>query len=287
MSCLVESICSTSVPLTVVKTKALASGRKVDRAVVFVNSVGMQSSMLEVLARRFLRRGWEFVSWELRGSPGASLGIADSALATHVQDGETVVNSVDTEELIFIGWCTGAFPAIKLAQRFSAKTACLILHDAAFLFNDEPGGSMGNAVFTMCRDIVQDMAVADFYYNAVKPKDNEAKAFQLDQHGWLVPHLLYPYSQGHEHFVKYAYAIWNACDYDLVNTLKSISIPTLLMAGKNDLMVSYQKSISAKSLLTDASLILSQTRDHYSLFTDEGVVADITDFIDSRSEVYV
>ncbi|GAA2482846.1 alpha/beta hydrolase [Streptomyces gobitricini] len=248
--------------------------------VLFVNAVGMPIDLLDDMARQFTAEGLDFVTWELRGSPGPGRRPDDSRLADHVADGLAVLDHLGVTAAHLAGWCTGASVALAMAGLDDSPALSLTSVDGAYLFNGVPGGPMGNAMFEMCGEIVADPAAGERYHELTRPRGNEAQVMGLlGSSTELVERLTLPYRGTTMDLVRYAHAIRSACDYDPLAAWSQITCPVLLTARTDDRMVSYRNSARAAELVTGARLTVQHSGGHYGLFTDPEAVPAMAGFM--------
>jgi pimeloyl-ACP methyl ester carboxylesterase len=248
--------------------------------VLFVNAVGMRAALLDGLAARFAGEGFNFLSWELRGSPGPSLGHADCTLAAHVADAIAVLAASGVSRVHLVGWCTGASVAACTVADLGDRVATLVAVDGAFLFGGLPGGPLGNAMYEMCGEIVADVNCAAKYHELTHPRGNEGAVLGLNDRD-LVAEVTLPYSGGVEDLIRYAYGIRASCDYDPVQVCSEIDCPTLFLAHLDDKMVSSKNSVRAAELIPGSQLVVIGSGGHYGLFTDPGCVSTMAAFMRS------
>jgi pimeloyl-ACP methyl ester carboxylesterase len=249
--------------------------------VLFVNAVGMPAELLAGLAADFHRTGFRFVTWELRGSPGPSLGRRDCAVSTHAEDGMAIVAALGLRRVHLAGWCTGASVALFLAESLGERAESLTSIDGAYLFEGVPGAPLGDAMFAMCRDIVADERLGAHYHKLTRPRGQEAAVLGLEGRPQLVEQVTLPYRQGVDELVRYAFAIDAACDYDPAAMWAKVRRPVLFTARRDDRMASYRNSARSSELAPGARLALAESGGHYGLFTDDGAVRTISTFMSS------
>ncbi|HET8662209.1 MAG TPA: alpha/beta hydrolase [Micromonosporaceae bacterium] len=263
-----------------VKLRVLRTDLHPDQpTVLFVNAVGMVSELATGLAGGFSQAGFNFVTWDLRGSPGPSLGRRDCTLASHAQDAVQILDELGVGAVHVLGWCTGASAALFLAERLGDRMRALVAVDGAYLFDGVPGAPLGNAMYAMCKDIVADAGTAARYHELTRPRGNEATVLGLEHAPDLVDHMTLPYRQGLDELVRYAFAIWSACDYEPVAALHRVDRPMLLTARQDDRMVSYRNSVRAAGHVAGAQVRIADSGGHYGLFTDTTAVPEIAAFL--------
>lgn len=249
--------------------------------VLFVNAVGMEVTLAAGLAAAFRAAGFNFVTWDLRGSPGPAPDLRDCALRTQADDGVRVLDALGVGPVHVLGWCTGASIGLFLAERLGERMCSIVAADGAFLFNGFPGAPLGNAMFEMCGEIVGDQRTAPRYHELTRPRGNEAAVLGLQDRPELVDHLTLPYRQSLDVLVRYAFAIRAACDYDPVRMCGQLARPALLTARHDDRMVSHRNSLRAVEHIGDARVRIDEHGGHYGLFTDDTIVADLAAFMRS------
>lgn len=248
--------------------------------VLFVNAVGMRAGVLDRLAVDFADEGFNFLTWELRGSPGPARAERDCTLAGHVADGLAVLAAFSVSRVHLAGWCTGASVAVHMVPQLADRVASLVAVDGAFLFGGVPGGPLGNAMYEMCGEIVADPSCGERYHELTRPRGNEGAVLGLSDPE-LIDDMTLPYSGGVDVLIRYANGIRAACDYDPVQMCSVIDCPTLLMVRRDDKMVSWKNSVKAAELIADAHVMVGNSGGHYGLFTDPSCVPAMASFMRS------
>lgn len=251
---------------------------------LFVNAVGMEAVLLADMAGTLISSGYNFVTWDLRGSPGPSQRPEDHQLETHVADAVAVLEELEIHRPALAGWCTGASVALAVAELIGKRVSSLLLVDGAYLFEGTPGGRLGDAMYAMCQAIVADPSMIDVYHELVVPRGNEAAVLGLEGRPELLPHLLLPYNQGAGALLRYARAIKGACDYDPAPMLRALRCPTMLIASVDDRMVSWRNSEAAAQLVVDSLLLLLARGGHYNVLTNPILWRQMVAFLDVSLE---
>lgn len=244
--------------------------------VLFVNAAGMTGELAAGLGAWTTAAGFDLVTWDQRGSPGP--GRADSALAVHVEDGLRVLDALGVGEVHLLGWCTGASVALFLAHRLGRRARSLVTVDGAYLFDGVPGAPLGNAMYDMCGRIVADVTTAAQYHELTRPRGTETTVLGLERAPWLVEHVTRPYRQDEDALIRYAHAIRSACDYEPVAAWREVTCPTLVIAHRDDRMVSCRQSLRAAGV-SGADLDLRARGGHYGLFAGGQVPARVTGYL--------
>jgi pimeloyl-ACP methyl ester carboxylesterase len=246
---------------------------------LFINAVGMPVELASRLARGFDRAGLNFVTWELRGSPGPGADERDCTLDAHASDAVHILDRLGVASTHVLGWCTGASIALFVAERLGPRLESLVLADPAYLFDGTPGAPLGNAMFAMCGDITLDAGCADRYHELTRPRGKEAAVLGLEDCPELVEQVTMPYRYGVDELVRYAFAIRSACDYDPVAMCRKVNRPTLVAARRDDRMVSYRNAMKAADHVAGAQLRIADTGGHYALFTSDEALTEMTAFL--------
>lgn len=234
-----------------------------DTVVVFVNAAGTSPSIASEFAQSCSLVGADFMTWRLRDDIDIDEGIQQ-----HIEDGATTISNISPRKnILLVGWCTGAVIASAISGKLPEIPHKLVLLNGAFMFNGNPGGRLGNAMLAMCRDIVNNPEKAEYYFDLTKPNGNEKAVLKIEQFEWLLEHLLEPYANSPEWLYNYAKNITAICSLEPEEYLNRIKSPTYILAGKNDLMVDFSRSVQANSVLATASLHIYDNEDHYFPFT--------------------
>lgn len=258
--------------------------------VLFINAVGMRAGLLDGLAGGFAAAGFNFLTWELRGSPGPSRDVQDCTLDVHVSDAMAILAAYGVRRPHLAGWCTGASVALHAVRQLGDQAASLVLVDGAFLFNGVPGGPLGNAMYAMCGEIVADSpdgtpgSVGAYYHELARPRGNEAAVLGLSDQA-LIDELTLPYRGGVGELISYAHGIRSSCAYDPVQLCRDISCPTLVMARRDDKMVAWRNSDTAARHISNARLVISDSGGHYGLFVDPDAVPTMAAFAKAAQQV--
>lgn len=256
---------------------AFSAGADELPTVLFVNAVGMGGALLEGVASDFLAAGLNLLTWELRGSPGP----ADprSRLSVHVADGLAVLNALGGRRVHVAGWCTGASIALFIGHKLGDRALSFASIDGAYLFDGMPGGPLGNALFSMCKEIAADTGRGAHFYEITRPRGNEAVVLGLDGHAGLARQLTLPYRQGPDGLSRYAFAMLSVCDYDPAPPCANLALPALFTARRDDRMMAHRNSLRAAELAGDAEFFLAESGGHYGLFTDRMAVPRLAEFM--------
>jgi pimeloyl-ACP methyl ester carboxylesterase len=274
----VDTVRSGGTALTVGST-AVDPGRP---TLLFVNAVGMEAPLLDGVAAHVEDAGLNFLTWELRGSPGPADtgGPGDFSVEAHAADGVAVLDAFGVDDAVVAGWCTGATIGLFLAAELGPRATAFASIDGAFLFEGAPGGSVGNSVYAMCAAIDADEALAPEYHHLLTLRGGDTTIPGLDADPALIRRLTAPYRTG-DGLLRFARATRGACAYDPAAVLATLACPTWFAARVDDTMVSYRRSETAAGLARDARLVVYPSGGHWALFTERQVLDDLTAFATS------
>src|SRR3712207_8398395 len=88
------------------------------------NAVGMPLESAERLIPAFSAAGLNFVTWELRGSPGPWTDPCDHEPDTHVADAEWIIDYLNLGRVHLLGWCTGGAISLFRSEERSVGKEC-------------------------------------------------------------------------------------------------------------------------------------------------------------------
>lgn len=255
------------------------TGRVHGKSVLFVNALGIASEAATALAAALQRRGFNFVTWDRRGLPGAyDEHFRRYGMEEQVRDALTVIEQGRLGEVTVMAWCTGIHTALALRKSGKAPIRAMALFNSPNFFGPRLSGVTGDVIGKVSSILVNDERKLEFLYEVIFSKNTEqfdAKVTGITDRR-LQQLMQAPFKSGPEALLRYAHLISNSAQLQLTpEWCSDLRCPTLVVGGKKDHMVSYEDSVSLAHLLPDAEVKLIEEWGHYDLFVDVERTADL------------
>lgn len=254
--------------------EVLANDLRHDATVVFVNALGISSCVAHRLLADFDAQGINFLTWDLRGSPGPYReDFRQYGTSHHVDDLAAILAAVAPKRAVLASWCSGT--AIALSAAFQHCLAPVAI--AAFCAPNYAGRPRhklaGDTIERVCAVVAKDEGKLEFYYNTLVANSGlDPLTADLDDEE-LARHVLAPFKSGPRATLHYAYAMVNAPARPLVQQwCAGIEVPMTFYGAERDVMVSCQDSVALAGLSSLATWRVVEGWNHYSLFHDTGTV---------------
>ncbi|KTT63898.1 hypothetical protein NS383_17645 [Pseudomonas oryzihabitans] len=239
---------------------------------VFVNALGISSALAEPLAAAMERVGVSLLTWDRRGLPGAhDLRFREYGLDDQLDDLARLMERVPPGPVILAGWCTGIHTVLAYARQWPQRVQALMLFNSPNFFDSRLSGVAGDAIGKVSRILIEDESKLEFLYRAIFAHNTEqtgARITGLDD-AWIRELVEAPFKSGPQALLRYMYLIRSAAQPKVDRPwCAAIRVPTLVVGGRQDTMVSYGDSASLADILPFAQLRILDDWGHYSLFSD-------------------
>ncbi|MCK3837622.1 MULTISPECIES: alpha/beta fold hydrolase [Pseudomonas] len=240
--------------------------------VVFVNALGIGNAVTQGVAQALQAAGIGFVTWERRGLPGAyDDRFREYALDDQVRDLEHLMVMLAPGPVVLAAWCTGIHTALAYARRWPARLEALLLFNSPNFFNSRYSAVAGDAIGKVSRILVEDESKLDFMYHTIFANNTEQTATRLTglADARIRGLVEAPFKSGPQALLRYMYLIQSAAEPEVDRQwCAPISVPVLVIGGRQDTMVSFQDSLSLGEILPNAQVRIMDDWGHYTLFSD-------------------
>jgi nucleoside-diphosphate-sugar epimerase/predicted esterase len=261
-------------------------------AVLLCNAVGMPMECMRPLMEN-LACGAKVVTWECRGLPSPANDIAslDVSLDRHVADALDVCTAHGLDRVVLIGWCSGARLAMRKAAAFPDLVSGLVLLN---------GGHIGGTVPTLFEQnikkvmplIAANRRYARLFYESIfrrktlgDAESEQGKASELASSTLLAtdsPQFLHLANQpfrSEESLFAYARILSAYLIEPVTEAELHVRVPTLISTGTADTTVNPQSSRELANRMAGAQFREAEGCDHFALYHDKELMADISAFI--------
>lgn len=257
--------------------EVFATERRYETTIVFVNALGMSSTLFEPVASALLARGMNFVTWNGRGFPGPYDEFFRNYNTDHnVKDLTAIAASLGLSSFVLSGWCTGIHTALAFAAAAPERVRSLLLFNSPNYSGARLSGVTGDAIGKVSDILVKDERKLDFFYSnilAISTEEVRARMTGLPS-GPMQQSVQAPFNSGKEALLRYAHLIYNSAKFDCAQTCGNITAPALIIGGRADIMVSYTDSIALAQLLPAGAAKVLDDWDHYTVFREPSWTAD-------------
>jgi pimeloyl-ACP methyl ester carboxylesterase len=261
---------SDGVPLNV-----LCSDMRHEDTVVLVNAPGISCEVSERLMRELDAHGMSFVTWDLRGSPGAGDDFRAYRTSHHVQDLEVILEALAPRRMVLASWCSGTPTALKALVEGRVDpvgfAAFCVPNFAATKRLNLPG----DTIERVCSLIVKDEAKAAFFFDAMVARSGLDKVTADLVDPRMQALVLAPFKSGVAALLRYAYAIANRPEpAEIQAWCAALRVPSVFVGGKKDAMVSHLDTIGLSRFVPASRCDVLDHWNHYGLFWDTRTVVE-------------
>lgn len=254
---------------------------------VFVNALGIGSAVTAGLAAALQTAGLGFVTWDRRGLPGAyDTRFREYGLADQVSDLEQLFEQLPPGPVVLAAWCTGINTALAFAHKWPGRVQASVLFNSPNFFESRYSGVAGDAIGKVSRILVEDESKLEFLYHTIFASNTEQAGARLtglrDEH--IRGLVEAPFKSGPEALLRYMHLIRGAGEPRVDATwCSAITVPTLVVGGREDSMVAFEDSLSLARILPRGRSRIMDGWGHYNLFTDtqETVTEVILPFLET------
>lgn len=264
--------------------------------VVLVNAFGMPVEFWSPVAER-LAKQYRVLTWETRGLPSfnANFDHTRCDVDAHVMDLKAIMKYVDVSSVHLVGWCTGAFVALKAALRDDSMVRSLILLNGAYNVQEAPETDFQVNMRTVMPRVAKDRRYAAFFHRSIFLRadvasthgDMEREAYTqfntiLGATDHDLVHLTSIPFQNVESLYRYGKLISQFIAESCSDWVNKIRQPALVLTGDQDCTAHPEGSRYVAARLPNARLVVYPAADHFALYREERVSADIVEFLHAQ-----
>ena len=246
-------------------------------SVVFINALGIPSDITSILSASLRERGLSFVTWNLRGSPGSHDGnFRQYSTRSHIEDLVALVRVLGLRRIVLVGWCSGIEVALGAVASGVLRPRGLVLLNSPYFFGDGLyRGVRGDSLHKLSAYIVANENKLSFLYSTILENASQEAEHKLRITDPILRALvLAPFLNGAQNLLRYAYLMKNTAGVPAIQQWgRSINLPTRILGGGSDQLVSAEESFALGQLIDGARVDIFPDWDHYALYTHGDEVA--------------
>ncbi len=189
----------------------------------------------------------------------------------HVADLLTILDQLQIEKSILVGYCSGAGIALMAANQHPERFDNLILANGEYTLLNKSScvtqfGNDVDSLFTIAAKSEKNAQLVLSKIQADSPEqvNSPEQANSPEQVNSIPEGINYPFSQPH-YFYRYAvnYLAYKQTNFE--HQAQQIKQQTLLISGQQDLQTNANSSAHMKNLIDHAQLFIDPQGDHYEL----------------------
>jgi len=208
----------------------------------------------------YFSQNFKMVTVDMRGAGESDKPPGDYTLDLYVDDLNSIIEELQTKNIVLIGECIGASIAIKYATRYPRKVSKLILVSGSPKF----------------------MATDDFPYGTPQDELDKMSALAMESYSkWLgdFMELMFP-ELGTEYLKEWGFklaqktpkevalnSLFNLFKADLRPLLRKIGIPTLILHGENDGAVPFENARYMQENIHGSKMYIFKDKGHFPSIT--------------------
>jgi pimeloyl-ACP methyl ester carboxylesterase len=253
----------------------LASPMRHADTVVFVNAIGISCRVAQRLRSALDERGLNFLTWDLRSSPGAfGADFRSYSIEHHLADLGAVMQICPQGRTVLASWCSGSAIALAAAAQGCIQPQAVAAFCVPNYADHDRYAMPSDTIEKVCAVIVRDEDKLQFYYDTlVAGAGLDPLTADIDDPE-LARLVLAPFKSGARATLHYAYALRNAPSHAQVRQwCRALTMPSRFYGGRRDAMVSHQDSVELARVNPRAQHKVYDQWTHYSLFEDTETVA--------------
>jgi pimeloyl-ACP methyl ester carboxylesterase/DNA-binding CsgD family transcriptional regulator len=210
----------------------------------------------------FLSSRNRLIRYDTRGCGLSDWDVEDLTLAAQVTDLETVIDAAGVDRFVLVGISQGGAVAIEYVLRHPERVSQLVLY-GAFARGWNRRSDAGARQFQALNDLVRfgwgqdNPAFRKLFANLFIPEANE------EQEQWFAD--LMRITSRPEMAARIMEA---SAEIDVVDKLRSVRVPTLVIHGRNDGRVPFSEGRTFASNIPDAQFVALESRNHILLETE-------------------
>lgn len=263
-------------------------------AVLLCNAIGMPMECMRPLMEH-LSRSAKVASWECRGlpSPGPDIDEMDVSIDRHAADAADVCEEYGFEQVVLVGWCSGARLAMRIAARFPGLVSGMVLLNGGHIGGTDPSVFERNIAKVMPL-IAADRRYAGLFYESIFRHKGPAEAASTESEAsdLVTSTLLATDSPQFLHLASrpfqseeslYAYGRIQAAFLAEQNMDAEfdVRLPTLISTGTADTTVNPRSSWELAKRIPGAQVVELRGRDHFAMYHDRDLLEKVSAFVAS------
>lgn len=232
--------------------------------IVLIIPFGLHVSMAEPFFEFFTPR-YNICTWESRlilNNSDHACEVEDFSIENHVRDLFAVVDTLDIQEAILVGYCSGAGIALAAVNSAPNRFSELILAHGEYVLLDDM-----NYVTQFAADMDGLLCLAASSDKRAELVHQKIQSERLENDTHRPEGLDKPFSDIN-YLKRYAknYLAYKSSDFERLAS--DITHPTLLMAGGRDIQVNIKSSEKIRRAISDAEIFIDPEADHYGVLTE-------------------
>ncbi len=181
----------------------------------------------------------------------------------HAQDLLTIMDDLELDEIILVGYCSGAGISLAAVNKQPDRFSNLVLVNGEYTLMDKPGcvTQFGSDIDNILSIASQDQDRAKLILDKIKGNIN----FNAKN---IPDGIELPFSEVHYlHRYGVNYLSYRSCDFE--NLAGSVKHRTYMLAGENDAQSNVNSAKTIEQLIDNAELFIDPKGDHYEVLRPE------------------
>lgn len=245
------------------------------RAVVFIHGLSDNLNYWQILTSNF-KNDYKSIRFDLRGHGLSELGNEEITVDLFSEDLLNLLNELHIDNVDIVGFSLGGCIAMDFAIKYPSKVSSLVIMSSYARASSQTKNVLNQALVSVEEGFEK---FYDFMVpNVLCPDVIEMNKEELE--------YLKGISSEEANCDGIKKAILACLEFDVVNDLKKIDVPTLILAGKYDEFVTLNQQKELEYNIDNSELIILDNLKH-NLLVGENVrkIIDlINDFLNKRKE---
>lgn len=244
-----------------------------ESTIVFLNDFGVESRIVQTLAERAVARGVNLVTWNTRGVPGAYRpDFRQYGMERHALDWLTVMDRLRLERVALVGWCGSCQLGLVLAQRYPARVAGVGLVSGYFGLAEPLTKDAGRMMIEMAVSVSASETKAKFFHKVLASSRGQV---DIGSRNPSYRALAEAFKASPEALLRWCVMQVKLVGVDVDAMCAGIQCPVWFVAGGADEMIAPADVSPVAERIPQATLTVFPDADHYALFADESVQAEV------------